>query len=234
METGLVLLIIVVAFVVWVGFVAARSSIRSYREVEARPEVMKAVAQRLGFTHRPVDPEGEVSLVERTVFLAEFGPPSLRLQGALDGQRVEVLETTVRRGGRVARYSTQLGFLFEVPAPGWQRFVLQLGAWESDPGDLDDAMKGCAQVDLADDAFEAAFTLCLYPGEDVRWRFPPQLRARLVAEQQAGRAFTVESLGPVVLAWRAEPTLAAELVPQRLAEARAFVALVGQGLAERR
>jgi hypothetical protein len=216
----------------WGAWAIARA-LRQAGELKARPGELKALGQRLGFTLVEVDPEEAPSPIERTLFEAECGPPANKLQGQIEGRRVEILESTVRRGARIAKYTTRACYLFEPPATPWPRFVLQPEGNEFDPADIDDSMKGCVAVEVNDDAFSDAFTLSAWNGEEIRGRFPPELRARLVAEQKAGRAFTVESLGNAVIAWRDEESVSPEVLAQRLHEARAFVVLVGSAITGR-
>lgn len=229
MDEGLLCFVAMVLPVLGWGAWAIARALRQASELKARPAELKALAQRLNFTFVEVDPEQAPSPLERTLFQAECAPPSARLQGTLEGRRVELLESTVRRGGRIAKYFSRACFLFELPAP-WPRFVLQPESVALDPQDVDDSLKGCVAVEVQDDAFEETFTLSAWNGEEVRGHFPPELRARLVAEAQAGRAFTVESLGAVVVAWRDEESPTTEVLAHRLHEARAWVSLVGSSI----
>ncbi len=232
MDGGLLCLAASVLPVLAWGAWAIARALRQASELKARPGELKALAQRLNFTFVEVDPENTPSPTERTLFQAECGPPAMRLQGTLEGGRVELLESTVRRGGRVAKYFSRACFLFQLQTP-WPRFVMQPERVALDPQDVDDSLKGCVAVEVQDDAFEEAFTLSAWNGQEVRGSFPPELRAKLVAEAQAGRAFTVESLGTVVVAWRDEASPTPQVLAQRLHEARAFVALVGTAMAVR-
>lgn len=217
----------------WGAWAIART-LRQAGEVKARPSELKALGQRLGLTLVEVDPEEAPSPVDQTLFQAECGPPANRLEGLVDGRRVAILETTVRRGGRVASYHTRACFLFEPPGGRWPRFILKAEDHAFDPQDEDDSLKGCVAVEVNDEAFSDAFTLCAWNGEEVRGRFPPELRARLVAEQKGGRAFTVESLGSAVIAWKeGEESPSTDALAHRFQEARAFVALVGSAITGR-
>lgn len=215
-----------VVLLAWGAFAIRRTLVQA-GELKARPGELKALGQRLGLSFSEVDAEEAPSPIDRTIFQAECGPPANRLEGVIDGRRVAILESTVRRGGRIATYHTRACFLFE-PGNPWQRFILKAEDHAFDPQDTDDSLEGCVAVEVNDDAFEQAYTLCAWNGEEVRGRFPPELRSKLVAERHAGRAFTVESLGTVVVAWReAEESVPIDTLAHRLQEARAFVALVG-------
>ncbi|MBL8917921.1 MAG: hypothetical protein JNJ54_03600 [Myxococcaceae bacterium] len=223
----------VLGLLTW-GVFAVRRALVQNAEIKARPRELEALGRRLGLTLSEVDPEEAPSPIDQTIFQSDCGPPANRLEGVVDGKRVAVLESTVRRGARIATYHTRACFLFEPPSGRWPRFILRAEDHALDPQDEDDSLKGCVAVEVNDEAFEEAFTLCAWNGEEVRGRFPPELRARLVAEQKAGRAFTVESLGSAVIAWKEdEESPSTDLLAQRFQEARAFVALVGSAISGR-